>query len=130
MRWYQPPPLLSLPPKADNPGSIHPARRHMAQATQKTSATQAVPNDLAPFFMPFTANRAFKSRPRLIARAKDMHYYTPENRPVLDAAAGLWCTNAGHNRDPIVAAIQAQAATLDFAPTFQFGHPRAFDLPR
>ena len=100
----------------------------MAQATQKTSATQAVPNDLAAFFMPFTANRAFKARPRLIARAKDMHYYTPENRPVLDAAAGLWCTNAGHNRDPIVQAIQAQAATLDFAPTFQFGHPRAFEL--
>src|ERR1051326_8705485 len=88
------------------------------------------PNDLEPFWMPFTANRAFKKSPRLIARAKDMHYYTPEGRAVLDAAAGLWCTNAGHNRDPIVAAIQAQAATLDFAPTFQFGHPRAFDLPR
>ena len=103
----------------------------MAQASstaQKSSLTTAVPNDLEAFFMPFTANRAFKARPRLIARAKDMHYYTPENRPVLDGAAGLWCTNAGHNRDPIVQAIQAQAATLDFAPTFQFGHPRAFEL--
>jgi len=78
--------------------------------------------------MPFTANRAFKKRPRMIARAKDMHYYTPEGRAVLDAAAGLWCTNAGHNRDPIVAAIQAQAAELDFTPTFQFGHPKAFEL--
>ena len=78
--------------------------------------------------MPFTANRAFKGRPRLIARAKDMHYYTPEGRPILDGAAGLWCTNAGHNRDPIVQAIQTQAAELDFAPTFQFGHPRAFEL--
>jgi beta-alanine--pyruvate transaminase len=99
----------------------------MAQA-QKSSLTSAVPNDLEAFFMPFTANRAFKARPRLIARAKDMHYYTPEGRPILDGAAGLWCTNAGHNRDPIVQAIQAQAATLDFAPTFQFGHPRAFEL--
>ena len=63
----------------------------------------AVPNDLEAFWMPFTANRAFKARPRLIARAKDMHYYTPEGRPILDGAAGLWCTNAGHNRDPIVA---------------------------
>ena len=43
---------------------------------------------------------------------------------MLDGAAGLWCTNAGHNRDPIVEAIQAQAAELDFAPTFQFGHPK------
>jgi len=81
----------------------------MAQA-QKSSLTSAVPNDLQAFFMPFTANRAFKARPRLIARAKDMHYYTPDGRAVLDGTAGLWCTNAGHNRDPIVAAIRAQAA--------------------
>ena len=89
-----------------------------------------VPNDLAAHWMPFTANRAFKARPRLIARAKDMHYYTPENRAVLDGAAGLWCTNAGHNRGPIVEAIQKQAAELDFAPTFQFGHPKVFELAR
>src|SRR6188474_1133678 len=79
-------------------------RRAMAQApraAQKSSVTAAVPNDLEAFFMPFTANRAFKARPRLIARAKDMHYYTPEGRAVLDGAAGLWCTNAGHNRSPI-----------------------------
>ena len=99
----------------------------MTQA-HKTSVTAAVPNDLEAFFMPFTANRAFKARPRLIARAKDMHYYAPDGRAILDGAAGLWCTNAGHNRDPIVQAIQAQAATLDFAPTFQLGHPRAFEL--
>ncbi len=100
-----------------------------ATASAKTMAkTTSVPNDLEPFWMPFTANRAFKARPRMIARAKDMHYYTPEGRAVLDAAAGLWCTNAGHNRDPIVAAIQAQAAELDFSPTFQFGHPKAFEL--
>ncbi len=100
----------------------------MAQAQKSSATTAAAPNDLESFWMPFTANRAFKARPRLIARAKDMHYYTPEGRQVLDAAAGLWCTNAGHNRDPIVRAIQAQAAELDFAPTFQFGHPRAFEL--
>lgn len=95
-----------------------------------TSALQQtdIPNDLEAFWMPFTANRAFKKRPRMIARAKDMHYYTPENRAVLDGTAGLWCTNAGHNREPIVRAIQAQAAELDFAPTFQYGHPKAFAL--
>jgi beta-alanine--pyruvate transaminase len=99
----------------------------MSPASRKTAAV-SVPNDLQGFWMPFTANRAFKARPRMIARAKDMHYYTPEGRPVLDGAAGLWCTNAGHNRAPIVEAIAAQAAELDFAPTFQFGHPRAFEL--
>jgi beta-alanine--pyruvate transaminase len=99
----------------------------MSRASAQTVAT-AIPNDLESFWMPFTANRAFKGRPRMVARAKDMHYYTPEGRPILDSAAGLWCTNAGHNRDPIVQAIQQQAAELDFAPTFQFGHPRAFEL--
>src|SRR5262245_11541 len=88
----------------------------------------AVPNDLEAYWLPFTANRAFKAAPRLIARAKDMHYYTPDGRAVLDGVAGMWCTNAGHNREPIVAAIQAQAAELDYAPAFQFGHPKAFEL--
>jgi beta-alanine--pyruvate transaminase len=87
-----------------------------------------VPNDLAAFWVPFTPNRAFKRSPRLIARAKDMHYYTPEGRAVLDGTAGLWCTNAGHNRAAIVEAIQRQAAELDYAPAFQFAHPKAFEL--
>jgi beta-alanine--pyruvate transaminase len=92
------------------------------------SRATAVPNDLEAYWLPFTPNRAFKASPRLIARAKDMYYYTPEGRAVLDGTAGLWCTNAGHNRDPIVAAIQAQAAELDYAPAFQFSHPKAFEL--
>jgi beta-alanine--pyruvate transaminase len=87
-----------------------------------------VPNDLEPFWMPFTANRAFKKRPRLISGAKDMHYITPEGRKLIDGSAGLWCTNAGHNRDRIVKAIQKQAAELDYAPAFQFSHPQAFEL--
>ncbi len=86
------------------------------------------PNNLEPFWMGFTPNRAFKKKPRLIARAKDMHYYDMTGRPVLDATAGLWCSNAGHCRDRIVEAIQKQAAELDFAPTFQFGHPKVFEL--
>jgi beta-alanine--pyruvate transaminase len=92
------------------------------------SRATAVPNDLEAYWLPFTANRAFKASPRLIARAKDMHYYTPDGRAVLDGTAGLWCTNAGHNREPIVAAIRAQAAELDYAPAFQFSHPKAFEL--
>jgi beta-alanine--pyruvate transaminase len=88
----------------------------------------AVPNDLEAYWIPFTPNRAFKAAPRLIARAKDMHYYTADGRAVLDGTAGLWCTNAGHNRDPIVAAIRAEAGELDYAPAFQFSHPKAFEL--
>lgn len=83
-------------------------------------------NDLDSFWMPFTDNRHFKASPRLLARAAGMHYWTPEGREVLDGTAGLWCVNAGHGRPGIVAAIQAQAAEMDFAPTFQLAHPLAF----
>src|SRR6204780_641181 len=92
------------------------------------AARVEVPNDLEAFWMPFTPNRAFKKAPRLISRAKDMHYFTTDGRAVLDGTAGLWCSNAGHNREPIVAAIQSQAAELDYAPAFQFAHPKAFEL--
>src|SRR5947199_2823795 len=98
----------------------------MSLATRPLAPT--VPNDLEAFFLPFTPNRAFKKAPRLIARAKGMHYYTPEGKPIIDGTAGLWCCNAGHNRAPIVAAIQTQAAELDYSPGFQFSHPKAFEL--
>jgi beta-alanine--pyruvate transaminase len=79
------------------------------------------------FWMPFTANRQFKSSPRMLSRASGNFYYTPEGREVLDGTAGLWCVNAGHCREPIVRAVQEQIASLDFAPTFQMGHPLAFE---
>jgi beta-alanine--pyruvate transaminase len=91
-------------------------------------STAALPNDLEAYWMPFTPNRAFKKAPRLITRAKDMYYYATDGRAVLDATAGLWCCNAGHGRDEIVAAIKRQAEELDYAPAFQFGHPHAFEL--
>jgi beta-alanine--pyruvate transaminase len=87
-----------------------------------------VPNDLAAHWMPFTANRAFKKAPRMLAGAKGMHYITTDGRNILDAAAGMWCTNAGHGREQISEAIARQAAALDYAPPFQFGIPQAFEL--
>ena len=79
-------------------------------------------------WMPFTANKAFKARPRLLVSAKDMHYQSDDGRQILDGTAGLWCVNAGHCRTPIVEAISKAAATLDFAPGFQMGHPASFQL--
>ena len=79
------------------------------------------------FWMPFTANRAFKAAPRLLARAEGMYYWTPDGREVLDGTAGLWCVNAGHARRPIVEAVQKQAATMDYAPPFSMAHPLAFE---
>ncbi|MCS6996190.1 MAG: aspartate aminotransferase family protein [Casimicrobiaceae bacterium] len=83
---------------------------------------------MAAHWMPFTANRQFKSAPRLLVAAEGMYYTSHDGRKVLDMAAGLWCVNAGHNRRPIVEAIQRQAATMDFAPPFNMGHPLAFEV--
>jgi beta-alanine--pyruvate transaminase len=86
------------------------------------------PNDLNAFWMPFTANRQFKKAPRMLVAAKDMHFTASDGRQILDGTAGLWCCNAGHTRPKITQAIQEQAAELDYAPAFQMGHPKAFEL--
>ncbi|HSN72935.1 MAG TPA: aspartate aminotransferase family protein, partial [Steroidobacteraceae bacterium] len=83
---------------------------------------------LEAFWMPFTANRQFKSQPRLLARAEGMHYWTHDGRQVLDAVAGLWCVNAGHCRTEITEAVSRQIGTMEYAPPFQMGHPLAFEL--
>ncbi|HEY8509807.1 MAG TPA: aspartate aminotransferase family protein [Steroidobacteraceae bacterium] len=84
--------------------------------------------DLEAHWMPFTANRQFKARPRLLAKASGMHYWTPDGRQILDGTAGLWCVNAGHSRREIIDAVAGQLETMDYAPPFQMGHPGAFQL--
>ena len=79
------------------------------------------------FWMPFTANRQFKTKPRMLVSASGMYYTTDDGRNILDGTAGLWCVNAGHGHPKIVEAIQRQAATMDYAPVFQMGHPKAFE---
>ncbi|WP_020178682.1 aspartate aminotransferase family protein [Methylopila sp. M107] len=101
----------------------------MTSPVSRTADLRPAPtNNLEAFWMPFTANRQFKAAPRMLSSAKDMHYVATDGRKILDATSGLWCVNAGHCRPKIVEAIQAQVAELDFAPSFQFGHPKAFEL--
>src|SRR5450755_1637015 len=85
-------------------------------------------SDLEAFWMPFTANRQFKANPRLLTRAEGMHYWTADGRQVIDAVAGLWCVNAGHGRREINEAVARQLSVMEYAPTFQMGHPIAFEL--
>lgn len=87
-----------------------------------------MPNELSSYWMPFTANRAFRARPRLFRAAKDMNLIAEDGREVLDATSGLYCVNAGHCREPITAAIREAAGRLDYAPAFHFSHPEAFRL--
>jgi len=91
-------------------------------------ASNAVDLEKSAYFMPYTANREFKKAPRLLERAEGLYYYTPEGRKILDGTSGLWCVNAGHCRPKIAEAIAAQAKKMDFAPSFQMGHPIAFEF--
>jgi len=88
----------------------------------------ATVNDLAPYWMPFTANRQFKAAPRMLVAAEGVHYTTHDGRKVIDGIAGMWCVNAGHGRREIAEAIKAQAERMDYATAFQMGHPGAFEM--
>lgn len=88
----------------------------------------ARPNNLDSYWMPFTANKQFKKDPRMLVSADGMYYTSDDGRQIMDTSAGLWCVNAGHNRPKIREAVQAQVAELDYCPSFQFGHPKAFEL--
>src|SRR4051812_8128091 len=94
----------------------------------KDRASSGLDLEQSAFFMPYTANREFKKAPRLLESAEGMYYWTPDGRKILDGTAGLWCVNAGHCRPRIAEAIAAQAKKLDFAPSFQMGHPIAFEF--
>jgi beta-alanine--pyruvate transaminase len=110
------------------------ACRHALPLNARTSdlamTIHNIPNTLKldAHWMPFTANRQFKAAPRLLASAEGMHYTTVDGRKVLDGSAGLWCVNAGHGRRQIAAAVERQLMTLDYAPSFQMGHPISFDF--
>jgi beta-alanine--pyruvate transaminase len=86
------------------------------------------PDDLASYWMPFTANRQFKSAPRMLVKAQGMYYWDDQGRKVLDGFSGMWCCNLGHNHPRVVEAIRSQAAVLDYAPPFQMAHPLQFEL--
>lgn len=80
------------------------------------------------FWMPFTPNKQFKSKPRLHVRAEGHYYFTSDGTRKLDAISGIWCSNLGHCQPRIVEAIQQQAAELDYSASFHFGHPKIFEL--
>jgi beta-alanine--pyruvate transaminase len=99
----------------------------MSTPSEHVPSTAVAP-DMQPFWMPFTANRQFKSAPRLVSRAKGMHYFTPEGQKILDGTAGLWCVNAGHGREQISQAVAKQIQEMEYAPLFNMGHPIAFEF--
>ena len=86
------------------------------------------PDSMSSFWMPFTNNRDFKTNPRLLVSAEGMYYKDVDGNSILDGTAGLWCVPCGHAQPKIIAAVREMVGQLDFAPTFQMGHPAAFAL--
>ena len=84
--------------------------------------------DLEAHWMPYSGNRQFKNDPRMIVAAEGVWYTDDRGRKVLDGHSGLWTTGLGHGRQEISDAVSEQINTLDYAPPFQFGHPKAFEL--
>jgi beta-alanine--pyruvate transaminase len=93
-----------------------------------SSQDHSHPSSLSAYWMPFTANRNFKAAPRMLVSAEGMHYRDDAGNAILDGTAGLWCVPLGHAHPKIVSAVQKSVATLDYAPSFQLGHPSAFEL--
>jgi len=83
---------------------------------------------LAAHWMPYTGNRQFKAAPRMFVQAKGCYYRDADGREVFDGLSGLWCCGLGHAREELTQAVSRQAAQLDYAPAFQFGHPLSFEL--
>lgn len=79
-------------------------------------------------WMAFTGNRDFKKDPRIIVSAEGNYYTDADGRKIFDGLSGLWCCGAGHSRPEITEAVSKQIKQLDYAPAFQFGHPKAFQL--
>ena len=98
----------------------------MLEERSRGEPPAGAPNDLQSFWQPFTPNRQFKQHPRLVVSAKGLYYRSHDGRDILDSSAGLWCANLGHCHPKVVEAVQQGIATLDFAPTFQFGHNKVF----
>ena len=80
------------------------------------------------FWMPFTPNREFKASPRMVSSASGVTYQTEDGKTILDGTSGLWCVGAGHRHPKISEAMKTQIDMLDYASSFQVGHPGAFKL--
>ena len=98
------------------------------EALNETAIQVDASLNLRAYWLPFTANRAFKQSPRLIASAQGFYYTAVDGRRLLDSFSGLWTTGLGHCHPAIVRAVQEQVARLDYSAAFQVSHPGAFEL--
>ncbi len=83
------------------------------------SLMSAAIDKLDAYWMPFTANRDFKKKPRIIKAASGHHYTANDGTRLYDTFSGLWTSGLVHCNPKIVSAVQAQVAELDYFMSFQ-----------
>lgn len=106
-----------------------------ASPTTAVTSTSAFPGDarwMEAHWMPFSANRNFKSAGpqsgRMLVSAQGAYYTDSHGKKVFDGLSGLWCCGLGHGRAEITEAVSRQVGTMDYSPAFQYGHPLSFEL--
>ena len=85
-------------------------------------------SNLDAYWMPYTANRDFKSKPRVISGASGHYYTTDDGTKLYDTFSGLWTSGVGHCHPKIVEAVQQQVAMLDYCMGFQVTNNKAIEL--
>jgi taurine--2-oxoglutarate transaminase len=60
-----------------------------------------------------------------VARAKGIHFWTPEGKRFIDFNSQLMCVNIGHGDERVIRAIVEQASTLAYANPFMATEVRA-----
>src|SRR5512135_3411588 len=66
-----------------------------------------------------------KVDPIPVARAKGVHFWTPDGKRFIDFNSQLMSVNIGHGDERVARAIQQQLATLAYANPFMATEPRA-----
>ena len=85
-------------------------------------------SNLDAYWMPFTANRDFKAKPRVISGAAGHYYSMDDGTKLYDTFSGLWTSGIGHCHPKIVEAVQQQVAKLDYCMSFQVTNNKAIEL--
>src|SRR5512138_1048341 len=97
----------------------------MTTATDTSTMTGQEIVDLTRKHTLFEWSAQSKVDPIPVARAKGIHFWTPEGKRFIDFNSQLMSVNIGHGDERVIRAIHEQAATLEYANPTMATAPRA-----
>ncbi len=85
--------------------------------------------DLRHLWHPYTDPVTFANEPyTCIERGEGAYLYTQDGRALLDGIASWWCVALGHSHPKLLAAMKAQADTLQHSILGNMSHPKAVEV--